>query len=270
MTASATLITGLPRSGTTLTVALLNAQPNAIALAEPLPIGKMSDDPGKFADEIEDFAVETRRSALAGGPVHTKTVGGKLSGNFVTAKDQSGGLRKSDAERTAMDVGKQLSPDFHLYIKHPAAFTALAAPLSRRFDFFACIRSPLSVLASWQTVDMAINRGRVPMAERFRPDLKFALDAIPDALTRQVFLMATFLRAYADLPATHVLRFEDLMRDPSRALSAICPGANADIENRENQDLATRYPSVDIDRLRAALKPIERLVRYHYPDGLPY
>lgn len=264
------LITGLPRSGTTLTVALLNKQENTVALAEPLPMGRMSRDPMRFADEIEKFAAETRRTALASGIVPAMTVAGEVAGNFVTDKDSGAGLRKPVARREPVPVGKVLSPDFRLFIKHPAGFTALAGPLSRRFPFYACIRSPLSVLASWQTVDMAINRGRLPMAERFRPAWGDALDALPDVLSRQVFLMASFLETYSVLPKPHVLRFEDLMRDPSSALAPICPGAVARIENRETQDLATRYPSVDLDRLRAALKPIEPLILHHYPEGLPY
>jgi hypothetical protein len=167
-------------------------------------------------------------------------------------------------------VDKPLSPDFRLYIKHPAAFTALTRPLSRRFAFYACIRSPLSVLASWQTVAMPVNRGRVPMAERFQPLLKYALDVIPTALERQVYLMGWFLEQYSQLPPDHVLRFEDLSRDASAALSHICPGARVDGLTLESQDLATRYPSVDIDRLRTALAPIEPIILHHYPEGLPY
>ncbi|MDQ2090260.1 hypothetical protein [Marimonas arenosa] len=265
-----TLITGLPRSGTTLTVALLNQQPDAVALAEPLPLGKMSSDPDKFADEIEAFTAEMRRSALEDGVILTKAVGGQVAGNFVTQSDRGAGLRRSEARRGAVALDKPLSPDFRLYIKHPAAFTALTGPLSARFDFFACIRSPLSVLASWQTVDMPINRGRVPMAEKFAPELTAELDAIPDALGRQVYLMGWFLEHYAALPRTHVLRFEDLASDASAALAHICPGARVEGLDLESQDLATRYPSVDIDRLRTALKPVEPAILHHYPEGLPY
>lgn len=265
-----TLITGLARSGTTLTVALLNDQPDTIALAEPLPLAQMSDDPDRFADEIAAFAADMRRSALQDCTIRSKAVDGQMLGSFVTDRDSGQGLRKTKARITALDITKPLSPDFRLYIKHPAAFTALTDLLSRRFPFFACIRSPLSVLASWQTVDMPVNQGRAPVAERFSPALRVALDAIPDALDRQVFLMASFLEKYAALPRTQVLRFEDLIRDPSAALAHICPGAQAEIKNRETQDLAARYPSVDIGRLRHALLPIEPLIRHHYPEGLPY
>ena len=269
MTAHVTLITGLPRSGTTLTVALLNAQDDAVALAEPLPIWKMSDDPAGFIDELAERAETIRARALSHGVIPTKTVDGKLAGNFVTDRDRGTGLRKSQARTIEIAVGKPLSQDFRLYIKHPAAFTALAPQLAMRFPLYACIRNPLSVLASWQTVDMGINRGRVPMAERFSPELGARLDALPTALDRQVFLMGWFLERYAALPPEHILRFEDLARDPAAALAHVCPGARAEPLALESQNLATRYPSVDIDRLRAALVPIEPLIRHHYPQGLP-
>ena len=40
---------------------------------------------------------------------------------------------------------------------HPAAFTAAAAALQTRYTLFAVIRHPLSVLASWQTVDLPVH-----------------------------------------------------------------------------------------------------------------
>ena len=44
----ATLITGLPRSGTTLTTALLNRQPDTVALIEPMALSKMPRDGRRF------------------------------------------------------------------------------------------------------------------------------------------------------------------------------------------------------------------------------
>ena len=265
-----TLITGLPRSGTTLAVALLNEQPNCIALAEPLPLASMPDDPDEFSRAIDIFAEEMRRRAIHDGVVLTKAVGGQLSGNFVKEMDSGQGLRKSLAKNSAIRIDKEITPEFRLYIKHPSVFTALASSLSVRFPLFACIRSPLAVLASWQTVDMPVNRGRAPMAERFSPDLSARLDAIPDVLSRQVYLLRWFLSAYACLPVERILQFEDLLRDPRSALSHICPGNTAARPELETLDPEKRYPSVDIDRLRHALKPIDRLVRHHYPSGVSY
>lgn len=262
------LITGLPRSGTTLTVKLLNDLPDCVAMAEPLPVGRMSRDPETFADEVAAFAAETRARALREGQVRSKAVAGRIAGNFVTRADAgTGGKRRSEARLRDVAVDKPLSPGFRLCIKHPAAFTALADVLARRFPFYACLRAPLGVLAAWQTVDMAVSRGRLPMAERYDPALAARLDALPDALDRQVAILQYCLETYARLPAERVLRFEDLQRDPAAHLARIHPGAALPPMSFESQDLARRYPSVDLDRLRAALRPIAPLVRRFYPEG---
>ncbi|MEZ5811112.1 MAG: hypothetical protein R3D45_06810 [Rhizobiaceae bacterium] len=264
-----TLITGLPRSGTTLTVAILNDQPNCVALAEPLPLASMPDDPEEFSKAVGSFAGDMRQSALRDRLVRTKSIGGLLSSNFVKETDRGEGLRKSEAQNSTVAIDKEIDSDFQLYIKHPAAFTALTDTLSSRFPLFACIRSPLAVLASWQTVDMPVNRGRVPMAERFSPELSARLDAIPDALSRQVYLMRWFLEAYASMPRERILRFEDLIEDTRSALANICPGNTGTRLELQTIDIEKRYPSVDIDRLRHALKPIDEIIRYHYPEGMP-
>ena len=107
------------------------------------------------------------------------------------------------------------------------------------------------------------------MGERFDPELSRRLDAIPAPLDRQVEIMRWFLDIYARLPPERVLRFEDMIRDPMQSLAKIHPGLEPVTLDRENQSLSERYPAVDLDRLRAALKPIEGLIRYHYPEGLP-
>lgn len=268
---SATIIlTGLPRSGTTLTVALLNKHPDSVALAEPLPIGTMSSEIDTFINEVEEFALETRHNALSGREVRSITVDGELVGNFVKGHGQTTGLRKVIAKNTGIKIDKNLSENFNLYIKHPAVFTSLLQPLRQKFPVFACIRSPLSVLASWQTVDMPINDGRLPMAERFSSELKKNLDSIPNALSRQLFLMGWFLKQYATLPANQIIRFEDLSIDAESALSHACPNIKLESLTLETQDLTQRYPQVDIARLRAELAAIEPVILHHYPEGLPF
>ena len=88
-----------------------------------------------------------------------------------------------------VDVGKPLSPRFDLVVKHPALFTALAEPLRKRFRLVAIVRDPLAVLASWHSVDVPANRGRLPRAEAFAPGLAAAVNAAPDVLSRRIVLL---------------------------------------------------------------------------------
>jgi hypothetical protein len=264
------LITGLPRSGTTLAVSMLDQQPDCIALSEPLPLGTMPTDQNLFADSVVAHANDIRQRVIRDGIVRSKTVNGRNTGNYVLERDRGEGLRSSAASLTEIHIDKPITSEFRLFIKHPAAFSAVVGPLTARLPLFACVRSPLAVLASWQTVDMPINRGRIPAAERLSPELARQLDGIPDVLSRQVYLMRWFLEAYLALPPERILRFESVLHDPQVAMAGICPGNQWSPVQAETIDLAERYPSVDIERLRRALRPLDDLVRYYYQEGLPY
>lgn len=235
-----------------------------------MQFGKMSSNPDEFIQEILQFSESMRKCVIADGIAISKTVNGQVTGNFINLQQQKNKLRKPEAEQTILSINKKTTPEFNLYIKHPSAFTALIEPLRSKFSLFACIRSPLAVLAAWQTVDFPVNRGRIPAAERFSPNLKMHLDAEPDTLARQVHLMRWFLESYTTLPAERILRFEDLTKDPHSALSKICPSNTATGLSLEVTDPAVRYPFVDVDRLRHALRPLNDLVLHHYPEGLPY
>jgi hypothetical protein len=63
-------------------------------------------------------------------------------------------------------------------------FTALLPALLRRFPTFAVVRNTLSVLTSWNSVDIPARQGRVPKAELYDPDLVRRMTVIEDRLER--------------------------------------------------------------------------------------
>jgi hypothetical protein len=186
--------------------------------------------------------------------------------NWVEEPWASSAKRRVLEERGEIPVGKALSPDFHLVIKHPAEFTALADLLDRRFALFALVRHPLAVLASWQTVDMPVHDGHMPMMECFVPGLTARLDAIPDHVTRQVALMRYLLGVYADFPHDRVLRCEDLIDDPAGRLAVFTPHCRRPGRALQSFEPERRYPNVDLRHLACALKPITSAIERFYPD----
>ncbi|MCW5737693.1 MAG: sulfotransferase [Enhydrobacter sp.] len=258
------LLTGLPRSGTTLLCALLNEMPNAIALAEP--IAKLGRHPDRVIPTIDRFVAATRQSILQSGTAETKTMGGRITGNFMPEPGQRDGLRPSRATTTTVSFDKSLSVDFRLYIKHPAAFTAVLQELRRRYPVFAVVRNPLDVLASWQTVAIPVQRGSVPAGEKLDPELRRRLESRSDVLDRQVEILSWFLERYATLPRGNIVFHERLVRDPVSALRAIHPDPVAPQHSLYEQSSAKRYPDVDLGRLAKALLPIAEKIEPFYPD----
>jgi hypothetical protein len=261
---STTLITGLPRSGTSLACACLNTLPDCVALVEPMDV-PVHGDVNRAVIEIIDFAKITRASIIEKRIARTKTVDGRISDNlFEEASTQ--GLRRDRHELRDVPIAKTLSSDFRLFIKHPAIFTALAHELVKLFPVFAIIRHPLAVLASWDSVETDFRRGRLPVAEAFGEGLAEELDHAPDTLARQVALLRWMFRIYAKLPRSQVVTYESIIADPTNALAPLV-GSKSRITHQVLQfDIRERYPNADLPRIARALLEMEQDVVSFYPD----
>jgi hypothetical protein len=146
-------------------------------------------------------------------------------------------------------IEKELDAGFLLLIKHPAAFTALLKDLVRFFPCYAIIRNPLSVLASWSSVAMPVERGHAPAAEGLDAELRQALACLPDKRDRQLRLLSWFYEQYQRyLPANRILRYEDLVGTGGSSLQAITPYALALREPLESRNINPLY---DAELLRS-------------------
>ena len=259
------LLTGMPRSGTSLICTMLNEQPDTVALVEPMRLTPHGDA-DRFEGELDDFIARTRAGLLSDGVAPSKHVGGEIPENTAADVGAGAGLRQVVEQHGVVRIAKSLTPEFRLIVKHPAIFSALAPRLSESHGLHALVRHPLAVLASWQTVDMPVNRGRMPMAEAFCPELRRRLDGIADALDRQVALIAWLLATYAELPPNRVLRYEDVLLDPARRLAPLSGRVHAHAKPRRAHDPRTRYAGLDLAALAQALHPLAPLAERFYPD----
>jgi hypothetical protein len=212
------VLTGLPRSGTTLTFYLLNKLPNTVALHEPISPGKFADLEGEDAirDGVEKFFQRMRRMALEEGKVISKHVGGHVPDNSYRRSKSEDGLRSPMAERGKkkgkIDVDKELGHDFLLVIKSPAMFSALLPTLVRRFPAYAIVRNPLAILASWNSIN------------------------------HYLYVLSWWYKQFCrTLPESHIIRYEEIVASGGAALSAITPAAKALDEPLLNRNLNVAY-----------------------------
>lgn len=228
MTAEDVLLTGLPRSGTTLTCHLLNKCPGTVALHEPLNVAAVGRLP--TADErlaaIRTFFADTRAGLRRDGCATSKHEGGSVPDNHV--HEAPDGSRTTDRIGMGAVHFPHAGLDPLVVVKHPAFFTGMLPELVGRLPVYAVVRNPLSVLASWSSVPMNVRDGHAPAAERVAPDLATLLARQPDALTRQLHLLSWFFEQYLRyLPPEAVLRYEQVVASGGRALAAITPAAAA-------------------------------------------
>ena len=250
------LLCGVPRSGSSLCCRLAGGAPDTVALSEPI-------EPATFAGatsltdacaRVRAFAATTRDKLLATGRAASVQVDGRLDDDRVAETPSVGGLRSLRGGPGEIHVDKPLSTDFLLLIKHNALFAALLDRLAEGFPTLGLVRNPVAVLASWQTVDLPVRQGRIPMGERFDPELATALDAEADALRRQVRVLDWFFARFRDcLTPDRVLRYEDVIASGGVALFRRL-GAGAGPEPLENRNANAVYAPAGVDAILAAVR----------------
>ena len=230
--------------------------PGIVGLSEPIgrDLSSTAGDADSACTLIERFIERTRARAIAEGVVPTVHVDGRLDDDRVDAEAGDDRLRMRRGERGEIPTTAALAPDFGLLIKHNAFFAALLPHLATRFDCLAIVRNPVAVLASWQTVDLPVARGRIPAAEQFDDGLRVALDAEPDLLLRQVAVVDWFFRQYeACLDARRIIRYEELVDTGGGVLYQALGTARAPLETLVSRNDNPAYAVADADGLLRAL-----------------
>ena len=250
------LLSGVPRSGTSLCCRLAGELPDLVALSEPIRYREYGgmDSPPSAAARIRDFAGKARERLRGERRAPSVQVGGRLDDNRTAEGHTDAGLRRLRGGWGEIEVRKPLSDGFGLLIKHNALFAALLPMLTGTFTCLALVRNPLPVFASWQTVAFPVHRGRVPAGEAFDPGLRQRLDGEPDVLRRQLIVLDWFFERFeAHLPPEDILRYEDLVESGGRALFRRLGHPEAAPVALESGNASRVYGGVDVDRLLTAL-----------------
>ena len=250
------LLSGVPRSGTSLCCRLAGELPDTVALSEPIrrkAFGGM-DTPHGACARIGDFAGQARARILAERRAPSVQVGGRLDDNRTASRHTDAGLRRLRGERGEIAIDKPLSARFTLLIKHNALFAALLPRLTESFSCLALVRNPLSVLASWQTVDLPVHRGRIPAGEELDRELHRALEREPEVLGRQLIVLDWFFgQFHAHLDPENIIRYEDVVETGGLALFRRLGHACAPPAELTSRNHTALYDESMIDTLMGAL-----------------
>lgn len=238
------VLTGLPRSGTTLACYLLNKLPNTVALFEPIKV----EDFRKYANhedicnEVRLFFCNMRKLLTKDGEAISRQINGIIPTDPYNDTKLASGLRKDLASKGKITITKSLSQDFLLCIKHPVAFTALMESLLKYFPCYAIVRNPLSVLASWNSLSADFRQGYAPVAESIDSSLSSRLRKIVNIFDRQIFLVQWYFEKYYSLlPPENIITYEKIISSGGSALSVVDEEAITLCEKLENRNTNILY-----------------------------
>lgn len=220
------LVTGIPRSGTTLLSALLDCPPDSVSIGEPHGLGalqkKYADNHNGFVNRLIEFFSETREIIANGNAILDRfSINGKPLTNYVG--DRVDGIRCKEyiiKDRLISNINKE----YYLIFKSPVIFTAvLPAIISNNcFKVISIIRNPVSTILSWNSVNFPISNARLPAGELYWPDLGKIVGLDCSVLEKQAMIWELFARRYLDYKKEIILlRYEDLVANPQLASDAI-------------------------------------------------
>lgn len=224
-----------------MAAAIIDRAPGCLCLSEPeTHLALMLEAPSAedFVARIGQDFDAIRQSVLAGSSVlDRRSEDGAPITNYFADPGPDGKRETGYTIRAITRPG--LPADFVLGIKHVALYAAVLPQIvqSGRYRVVALVRDPVSLLMSWQSLDLPISRGRLPAGERFWPELRSLGRAELELSEKQIricdLLFGRFLR-WAN--RISILRYEELVADPARLLRAAgipevgSPSASAVIE----------------------------------------
>ncbi|MEQ8705796.1 MAG: hypothetical protein RIC19_17850 [Phaeodactylibacter sp.] len=214
------ILTGPPRSGTTLSCFLLNQLSNTIALHEPMNL-QLFKSQEQGLEETGRFFTAMRESLLKEGKALSKVKAGAIPSNPFGKADH--GKRASTVQKGWIHFDKPLSPDFSLIIKQNAHFTFLLEPLNLLYPVYAIIRNPVSTIASWNTIQAPVSKGNLTVLKGLRPSLYQELEQIPDLLDRQVRLLHELYLPLRLLRKEQIISYESIIESDGAVLDSIVP-----------------------------------------------
>lgn len=270
------LVTGIPRSGTTLAGALLDTLPDTVCLSEPpwhwhkatggvLDIGR-DPDGMQFAKWLVGDFVAIRRKLAAGEQVlDRRAPDDRAITNYHRAdRSAASGVVSETGMRPFARSG--LSQDFTLAIKHNGPYLTALGPLLDLgwFTVVGIVRHPVEVIHSWRALNLPVSHGKMHDAARCWPEMEAATAEGP-VLERQVRiydLICARLFHYRD--RLHLLRYEDLRADPQLLARAV--GAEASVRADVLDAPSREVPDAERALIVRALEAQAHHYRALYPD----
>ncbi|MEN3950270.1 hypothetical protein [Iodidimonas sp. SYSU 1G8] len=250
------ILVGPARSGTTLACRLLNHNvvENIIALDEPFSREEISEAYPEDCLELVSLKFVQARKMFKENKMVPCTIGSEgLDNHYEESTGKK--LRKRVVRVGTMLPQKPLDEEFEIVIKHTIPFTAIIEQLSRHYPTYGIVRNPLSILASWNTIDAAYRQGRVPpYVHKVTGDLKWWLPAVRNLFERQTVLLSWhFEKLLPLLMDNKVIRYEDIVSSAGRALSVITPKALNLTASLKSYNENLLYERPLIEELRLAL-----------------
>jgi hypothetical protein len=262
------IITGIPRSGTTLTADLIDRLEDTVCLNEPPHYyQRVADSKSKedfISQTFEELRAQWRQISEGGTVLDRREADGHVPQNYF---EESGQVR--DMGLRPVGIGTQIN-DLLLAVKHNEIFTAVLKELcdSDEADIIAIIRHPIPTLLSWQSKEIPLKYGRLSRGYKYWDDALAIEKAGGLIVDIQCKMYELYCARYWSLrDRLTILKYEDIVADPAvleRATGRKLTGEQQ--LSSHNRKFADKYGAQRVEQLKTFLVKHLNVANEFYPS----
>lgn len=260
------LVTGIPRSGTSLFLSLIDGG-QRLCFSEPpwlKDIRESSPNGNALAKNLK-IKIEELRSKIANNlPIEMvyKNNTNNVPDNYFS--------RDKDVINKTREIKKvQFHSKYSEYafiIKANALFTANMKELLAQdyWNIIPIVRDPLAVIMSWRSVKIASSSGRVKVVEKYSDDLK-AIGNQKPLLKRQVLLLDWYFEQFKIFKKSEIIFYEDLIKNPQAQVFKYFDTVIANKLNLSSKNNNQFYDRSEKTKITQALGHYGKFLKEYYP-----
>lgn len=207
---------GIPRSGSTLTAALVDSLENSICFSEPDEyfIPPNAQDKQQYINAVLSSPRDYRKRLLSGEPIKDRrNPSGKAITNYIGRRWFRLGRKKD--KRFGMVTPDMCDADTLIAVKHNIPFLSVLPELSRTsLKILGIVRHPLPTILSWVETKLPITEGHMPSAEAFWPALNQISVNEQSAPEAWALIYENLLRRMKECNVP-IIKYEDMTKDIS-------------------------------------------------------
>lgn len=260
------LLTGIPRSGTTLASALLDGLPDTVCLNEPdWQTTGFSSNPNNYAKWLVGDFIKIRRRLERCDPIpDRRAADGSAVTNYYKTDTATAAI--SQNFQTVRFTRPGLTREFNLAIKHNGPYLG-ALPSIVDLEWFtviAIMRHPVPVIHSWRSLQLPISRGQMPNAVGYWQEMAQLTAAPMELLEKQVRMYDLMCRRIYELRSMiHILAYEQMIAAPQ--LLCEYSGIDATLDSSLITGPSREVPAEEGKIIMNALHRHGEYWRYFYP-----
>lgn len=247
------LVTGIPRSGTSLLTKILSKNERVLCLSEPRWLKEIRSPKQNAREFIENLLAQIKllqQDIKEGNPIEMMlTKDGELPDNYYLRKKDVVNVKKY---RQVFVENKDV-----ICIKSNALFTSCLQYLAdnESLEVISVVRDPIAVLMSWRSLNLPISKGLITIGEQYSPELKkICREKI--LLNRQILILEWFFRQYEQYNRSSTLRYEDFVKDPEKIIKR---STGIEVSFKEKLYLKNRRKEYKKEEVPVFMERFERL-----------